>query len=582
MSEIIIGIDLGTTNSEVAVVQSHGLEVVGMGKARIVPSIVGIGDDGTTLVGEPARNQYVLYPERTIKSIKRRMGNTEKVTMAGKEYTPQEISAIILRHLKGMVEKHLGQAITKAVITVPAYFNDAQRQATREAGEIAGLEVVRIINEPTAAALTFEAANKRHQKVLVYDLGGGTFDVSVVRMEDDVVEVMASHGDNHLGGDDFDQKIVDHIIKHLEEQQGVDVRHSMQAMARIDRAAEQAKRTLSDHAFAKLEEEYLLDTPQGPIHLNLELARDQYEEMIDPYVNETMEAVHIALKGAQLTVSDIDQILLVGGSTRTPLIRRRLEEEFRRQPRGEIDPDLCVAMGAAIHAAMMGGQEATAVLVDVTPYTFGTSAMGEINGFPSPDMFVPIIRKNSPIPVTKSDTFYTMVDNQDAVIVKIFQGEDTDAARNVEVGSFTVNGLSKVPSGNPVVLQLALDLNGVLEVKAMEKATGLEKSISIDNAVSRFAAAEMQAAKQRIDALFETDPHEVAAGTSEKTLSHRQVQARALVEKAERMLEGANPEDREDMVNLIEDINDAIAGNNLEDLAVPMDELSDILYYIQS
>jgi molecular chaperone DnaK (HSP70) len=581
MAELIVGIDLGTTNSEVAVVENGRVTVIADEQGRqLVPSFVGIGDDGAVLVGEPAKNQYVVYPERTVKSIKRKMGSAEKVEMAGAAYSPQEISAIILKRLKAMAEAHLKQPVGKAVITVPAYFNDAQRQATREAGELAGLDVVRIINEPTAAALSYETDPNTRKRILVYDLGGGTFDVSVVAMEAGVVEVISSHGNNHLGGDDFDQKIVDHIVEHLEEKYGVDMRSApAKAMARIVRAAEAAKRALSDQPFVTIEEEYLTEKDGTPVHLSLELSREQYESMIAPYIDETLEAVHIALNGAKLTVSDIDEILLVGGATRTPLVVRRLEEDLSMQPRGEVHPDLCVAIGAALQAATIAGGEAASVLVDITPYTFGTSAVGELDGMPYPYMYVPIIRKNTPIPTSKSEVFFTMVDNQQAVDVNIYQGEDPDALNNTKIGEFRVEGLSKVPAGNPIVMSLDLDLDGILHVSAREKSTGLAKSITIDNAISRFEA-EKGAAKKRIETLFGEEA--MPAKDTGEAGHHLQVQALALVEKAERMLEDATAEDREDMVNLIEVIRDRLQSHDLDALEAPMAELSDILYYMES
>lgn len=377
MTETIIGIDLGTTNSEVAIVRDGRVEVIEVAPGvRILPSVVGVADDGTLLVGEAARNQYVLHPERSVRSIKRRMGELDAVQMAGKDYSAQEISAMILRRLREIAEAHTGETLTRAVITVPAYFSDAQRQATREAGEIAGLEVMRIINEPTAAALAYESCHSGARKALVYDLGGGTFDVSVVNLESDVVEVLASHGNNHLGGDDFDEKLVSFAVEHLRTKNTIDVRDNAVAMARLQRAAETAKITLSEQPYASLSEEYLSEKDGVPVHLSLEISRSDYEDMIEPFVAETLAAVHVALSGAGLTVSEINEILLVGGATRTPLVQRRLEEELGLQPRAEVDPDLCVAMGAAIQAAVIAGAQAPTVLVDVTPYTFGTSAWG--------------------------------------------------------------------------------------------------------------------------------------------------------------------------------------------------------------
>ncbi|MFO7641515.1 MAG: Hsp70 family protein [Candidatus Competibacteraceae bacterium] len=584
MAEKIIGIDLGTTNSEVAVVENGRVTVIDITPDHpILPSFVGLADDGSILVGEPAKNQYVLYPERTIKSIKRRMGSADRIELGAQSYTPQEISAIILRRLKTIAEEHLGEPVHKAVITVPAYFSDAQRQATREAGEIAGLEVARIINEPTAAALSYEANHQGHKKVLVYDLGGGTFDVSVVGIEDNVVEVLASHGNNQLGGDDFDAKIVDHLVAHLQEQ-GADPTTSRRAMARINRAAETAKIALSDQPYTRIEEEYLLERDGTPVNLALELARHDYEEMIASYIDETLEAVHIALKGAELTVSAIDEVLLVGGATRTPIITQRLEEDLGLTVRAEINPDLCVATGAAIQAGMLAGEAVSAVLVDITPYTFGTSALHELNGMPYPFFYVPIIHKNTPIPVTKSEVVYTMHDRQEAVIVHVYQGEDPDALNNIELGQFTVENLSKVPAGNPIIIQFALDLNGIMQVSAREKNTGLEKSIRIDNVLTRFAEGELQTARARVDALFAEAGADVAAQSPGSGATDHQltVQARALVEKAERLLDQASDDDREDLINLIEQIKDTLASENFAALREPMAELSDLLFYLES
>jgi molecular chaperone DnaK (HSP70) len=585
MAEKIIGIDLGTTNSEVAVVENGRATVIDITPGcPILPSFVGLADDGSILVGEPAKNQYVLYPERTIKSIKRQMGSADRVEMGDATYAPQEVSAIILRRLKVIAETHLGQPVNKAVITVPAYFSDAQRQATREAGEIAGLEVMRILNEPTAAALSYEANHQDHKKVLVYDLGGGTFDVSVVGIEENVVEVLASHGNNHLGGDDFDAKIVAHLVEHLKTQ-GVDPTGSRRAMARINRAAEIAKIALSNQPYVRIEEEYLLEKAGAPVNLSLELARQDYEEMIVGYIDETLEAVHIALKGANLTVSDIDEVLLVGGATRTPIITERLEEDLSLTVRAEVNPDLCVATGAAIQAGMLAGEEVTAVLVDITPYTFGTSVFGELNGVPYPFKYAPMIHKNTPIPVTKSEVFYTMHDNQTTVKVNVYQGEDPDALNNIPLDEFMVENLSKVPANNPIILQFALDLNGIMQVSAREKKTGLEKSIQINNALTRFQEGALETARSRINALFahgETLEGQ-AIGTGSGATEHQlTAQARALVEKAQRLLDRAVENDREEMINLIEAVNDALINDDFTALAGPMAELSDILFYLES
>ena len=583
MTEVIVGIDLGTTNSEVAVVRDGSVEVIPVaGDVRILPSVVGIADDGTLLVGEAAKNQYVLHPERTVRSIKRRMGEATRVAMGDKHYAPQEISAMILRRLKSLAEAHLGHGVSKAVITVPAFFSDAQRQATREAGQIAGLDVVRIINEPTAAALAYESRHKGARRALVYDLGGGTFDVSVVNLESDVVEVLASHGNNQLGGDDFDRKIVDLALDHLKQTHGVDAGQFPAVMARLQRAAEAAKIALSDRPYATLAEEYLFEREGVPVHLSLEVSRHDYEAMIEPYIDETLDAVHVALSGARLTVSDIDEILLVGGATRTPLVGRRLEQELGLQPRGEVDPELCVAMGAAIQAALIAGAQTHTVLIDVTPYTFGTGALGELEGQTYPYCFVPLIRKNTPIPVSKSEVFYTVFDGQDKVDVTVYQGEDLDALNNIEIGRFTVEGLRAAPAGNPVVLDFALDLNGILNVTAREKQTGLERSLTIDNAFTRFEQDKLDEARERVQALFGEDQRsEAPEGQSSRDSRRLRVEAHALVEKAERLLEKAGAEDAEDLVNAIESIKDSLESEDAP-LQAAMNSLADLLYYLES
>ena len=580
MTEEIVGIDLGTTNSEIALYRNGRPEILADEQGRkILPSVVGLTEAGELLVGEEARNQWLLYPDRTVRSIKRRMGQAATVHMAGREYTPQEISAIILKRLKEIAEARLGHALRKAVITVPAYFSDTQRQATREAGEIAGLEVVRIINEPTAAALVYEAGQHEGKRILVYDLGGGTFDVSVVRIEEGVVEVISSHGNNHLGGDDFDQKIVAHILEHLKIREAVDMSAEPRAMARILRAAEAAKRHLSDHPFARIEEEYLTEVEGKPVHLSMELARSEYEAMIAPYIEETLQAIHTALRSADLTASQVEKILLVGGATRTPMIRRRLVEVFGHEPRGEVDADLCVALGAAIEGAAIAGAEVSAVLVDVTPYTFGTSALGEFEGEIYPYSYVPIIPRNTPIPVRKSEVFFTVADDQTQVDVRIYQGENADALQNIKIGEFRVEGLSKAPAGNEVVLDLALDRDGILHVAAREKKTGLERRISIDQAVTRYEAAELQQAKERIGSLFGETGAETAlegdAGVDDAVIA-------ALLEKARAKLDVVGDEDRRELIDLMEAVRDTQAADDAAALDQARGQLADLLFYLET
>ncbi len=584
MTDTIIGIDLGTTNSEVAVVKNGKVIIIEDGGKKILPSVVGLADDDSILVGEAARNQYLLYPQRTVKSVKRLMGQDTEIDLAGVTYSPQEISAIILKRLKLVAEQYLQQPVGKAVITVPAYFSDAQRQATREASEIAGLEVVRMINEPTAAALAYDASHQQQKQMLVYDLGGGTFDVSVVNVEGGIVEVLSSHGNNHLGGDDFDAKIVGHILDHLYETNGFDVSEDKKALARITRAAETAKITLSDQPYVQINEEYLLEHQGEAVHLSMELSRDTYEAMIEDYINETLDAVHVALQGANFTATDIDEILLVGGATRTPCIRERLFDEFGFEPHGEIDPDLCVAWGAATQAAMIAGEEVTSVLVDVTPYTYGTSAVAMLDGEQYPFVFFPVIRKNTTLPVSKTEAFQTMHDGQQKVEVTVYQGEHIDALENIEIGKFTVKGLKDVPAGNVITLTLSLDLNGILQVSAKEKATGLEKSIVIENALSAMQGEALESAKQRVGKLFgQNDKLFTDTGAEQASDQVREYdEARGLIAKAEALFDQVSEEDKEDMSALVEQIRKALEQHNDAALEEPVEHLQEILYYLES
>jgi molecular chaperone DnaK len=585
-ADLIVGIDLGTTNSEIAVYRNGQVEILADDEGRaMTPSVAGFDQDDRLLIGEEARNQFLLWPDRTVRSIKRRMGSEETVTVAGRQYAPQEISAMILKHLKEIAERRLGQPVVRAVITVPAYFSDAQRQATRAAGEIAGLEVVRIINEPTAAALVYEAGHQQGKRVLVYDLGGGTFDVSVVKIEQGVVEVLASHGNNHLGGDDFDQKIVTHLLDHLKIKQGVDISANPQAMARISRAAETAKKRLSDHPFAQIDEEYIAEKNGAPVHLSLELSRHDYEAMIEPFIEETLAAVHTALKGADLTASQVEKILLVGGVTRTPMIRERLKDVFGLDPRGDIDPDLCVAMGAAMQGAAIAGEAISAVLVDVTPYTFGTSVLGFLHGEFYPYCFAPVIPKNTPIPVRRSEVFTTVSDNQKIADLSVYQGEDPDARRNIELGKFKITGLSAAPAGNKIIFELYLDRDGILHVSAKEKTTGLEQRITIDKAMARYGAGAVTDARQRLDTLFGSDVK--VQDVQDVQVRHDAVQAAddeltVLLTKASVRLNETGEEDRAEITALIEAIKDAKQKNDTTGLQTHRKHLEDILFYLQA
>src|SRR5215469_10649573 len=362
MSDIIVGIDLGTTNSEVAILRDGQPHVcTDEDGDPILPSFVGLSEDGRLLVGKAARNQWVLAPERTVKSIKRKMGQDVKVKLGDQEYRPQEISAMILKVLKDRASRELGTEVKKAVITVPAYFNDAQRQATREAGELAGLEVVRILNEPTAASLTYDPSQTALRRMLVYDLGGGTFDVSIVQAQEGVVEVQASHGDTQLGGDDFDELLFNHICDRFQRETGVDLKANLVTRSRVLRAAEAAKRHLSEHPFARIEEEFIAESEGRPLHLNIEVSRGEYEAMIQPLLDRTMDCVQRSLDDAHLIASNINKVVLVGGSTRTPRISELLGERLGQEPHQEVNPDLCVALGASIQAGIIAGQNVGAV-----------------------------------------------------------------------------------------------------------------------------------------------------------------------------------------------------------------------------
>ena len=590
-SDTIIGIDLGTTNSEVAVARDGRIEVLDVTPdTKLLPSYVGTSDDGALLVGESARNQYALYPERTIRSVKRRMGEDVRLELGEARHTPQEVSAMLLRRLKDVAGAHLGVPAERAVITVPAFFSDAQRQATREAGELAGLEVVRIVNEPTAAALAYRSDARPDARLLVYDLGGGTFDVSVVNAHEGVVEVLASHGDNHLGGDDFDARIVERCVAHLQERHDVDATTEPRAMSRIVRAAEAAKIRLSTEPYAAIEEEYLVEKDGAPVSLSLELSRDDYETMIEGFVDRTLDAVHVALSGAGLAPGDIDEVLLVGGATRTPLIARRLEEALGIAPRLDVDPELCVAAGAAMQGAMIAGRTDATVLVDVTPYTFGTAALGELDGRLHPFKFVPLIRKNTPVPCSRTEVFYTSYDGQEAVEVGVYQGEEPDALDNVEIGKFLIEGLARTPAGSPITSTFRLDLDGILHVTTREKGTGLEKGITIAGAMERARGAELDAAKARIDALFEgsgdgapdVGPGAEAPAPGGTPADPAATGARTLLERAERLLADASAEDREDLVDAMESVRDALAADDRDALGPAATGLEDLVFYLES
>jgi molecular chaperone DnaK len=598
MSDIIVGIDLGTTNSEVAIVRDGKPVVLEEDGDPILPSFVGLSEDGRLLVGKAARNQWVVAPERTIKSIKRKMGQDIKVKLGDQEYRPQEISAMILRKLRDRASAACGTDVTKAVVTVPAYFNDAQRQATREAGELAGLEVVRILNEPTAASLTYDPQHSQLHRILVYDLGGGTFDVSLVQAQEGVIEVLASHGDTQLGGDDFDELLLGRVVARFREQHEIDLSQNVRARARLLRAVEEAKKHLSFHPFARIEEEFIAEKDGQALHLSQEISRGDYEELIRPLLQRTMDCLQRSLDDGQVTAAQIDKVVLVGGSTRTPIIAQLLEERLSQPPHQEVNPDLVVAMGASVQAALIRGEDVGAVLVDITPHSLGIKCLDFMHGFDFPFRFAPIIRRNTPLPASRSEAFATVADNQPKVEIEVFQGENEDIRFNHDIGKFLIEGLARVPAGNQLVVQLDLDLNGMLRVSAREKGTGLQKQVTIENALAQFEREEVEQARERLDRLWglpepEEDDEEMALPPD--TVVHPEpelvpgpregqremVQSRALLEKAERLLEKLAPEDRGEVERLMNNVRNALTDRAWPRVTEATNELTDVLFYLE-
>ncbi|OGV67145.1 MAG: hypothetical protein A3K19_10710 [Lentisphaerae bacterium RIFOXYB12_FULL_65_16] len=503
--EVVIGIDLGTTNSEVAAYVGGRVRVLGPGDSKMLPSCVGLSPAGELLIGAPARNQQQVYPERTVRSVKRKMGNPETVVLGDKSFTPPEISALILRELAQWAARDLGVAPRKAVITVPAYFSDVQRQATREAGALAGLEVVRILNEPTAASLAYGELAGHGRTAMVYDLGGGTFDVSIVRMEGEVTEVLASHGNNRLGGDDFTDLLASRIHEAFRSKTGVDLRldpaHAV-ARSRVWWAAEEVKKKLSVEPFAVVREENLVVVDGKPLHLDVELSRDEYERLIRPLAESTLESVTKAMHDARMKPGDLDAILLVGGSTRTPLVCRLLKDASGLTPRQDVHPDLCVALGAGVLASRLGGHAVERVLVDVSPYSFGVSYLGIRGGVDYPYCYHPIIERNTPLPVTRTEQYFTSHPYQVEVDVEVFQGDDDDALKNVPVGNFRFEGLTRQEDPLTLLCRMNLDIDGILKVTAIEKATGKNTHIVIDNAFKSLSREQIGEARRRLEALY--------------------------------------------------------------------------------
>jgi molecular chaperone DnaK len=594
--DTIIGIDLGTTNSEVAVVREGRIAVLEAEGEAILPSVVGLDPQGRLLVGRAARNQYVLAPERTIRSIKRKMGQEVAVTLGDQKYSPQEISAMILRTLKERAEKELGYPVKKAVITVPAFFNEGQREATREAGELAGLDVVRIINEPTAAVLTYDPHPPEMERLLVYDLGGGTFDVSIAQVESGVVEILASHGDTHLGGDDFDQLLLDFVCDRFKKKHGIDLRASLAARSRLLHAVEEAKKQLSFEVVTQIQEEYIAEKDGVPLHLKMEIDRGEYEGLIEPLLSKTLACLDRSLSDAKLQAQQIQKVLLVGGATRTPLVHRLLEERLGRPVHAEIEPDLAVAMGAAVQGGLISGVDVGPVLVDITPHTLGIECLGMLHGIPSRYKFAPIIPRNTPLPSTRSELFGTAYDGQDGAEIRVFQGEDETTQFNTLVGEFLIEGLAEVSAGNQIVVRLDLDLSGILKVTATERNTGLARQVTIDSAMERFRKKERINAIDRLDEMFgkaalagpDAQPSLASTGSGGHDPNNLPPELRKAVEaasdliaKAERVLDTANSDDASELGAMVTDLRSALERRSEPEIRKICEEMEDLVFYLQ-
>ncbi len=599
MTDIIAGIDLGTTNSEIALFLDGAVRVLPPDGDPVLPSVVGLALDGTLLVGDAARNQLPLFPERTVRSIKRLMGTSETVSVGDKAFTPPEISAMILRTLKERAESCAGAPVEKAIITVPAFFSDAQRQATREAGAIAGFEVLRILNEPTAAALAYGEDREGRKTVLVYDLGGGTFDVSIVHVAGEIIEVLASHGNTHLGGDDFDDLLVAHVEKELRMSGAPDLTGDQRVMGRVRRACEEAKKRLSFEPYTRIREEHLCEVNGKPFHADIEVSRTTLEGLIRSLLERTMESVGKAMSDAKKTVKDIDDVLLVGGATRTPLVSDLLEDRFGKRPRQDLHPDLCVALGAGVLASRLSGHAVDRILVDVSPYSFGPSYLGNLDGFQYPHCYQPVLARNTPLPASRAQAYATVSDYQKAVEIRVFQGEDPDAMNNILIGKFKLADLAPVPAPNQIICRFDLDIDGILHVTATEKLTGKSVSITIERATSNMTPEDLEAARARMEELFGSEgevPDEFresdlgdGAGFVEGTVvggespleSQEAGAARKLIERSRGLFQRMTLEDRDDVIRLHEEIEDCIQAGDPKRLEKAMGELEEILFFVE-
>ena len=566
----IIGIDLGTTNSCVSVIEGGEAVVIPNAEgARTTPSVVAFSKDGERMVGNVAKRQAITNPERTIASIKRHMGSDYKVNIDGKAYTPQEISAIILQKLKSDAESYLGDKVTEAVITVPAYFTDAQRQATKDAGKIAGMEVKRIINEPTAAALAFGIDQENDQKVMVYDLGGGTFDVSIIEMGDGVQEVLATAGNNHLGGDDFDKKIMDWLVAEFKKEQGIDLSGDKMAMQRIKEAAEKAKIDLSGMTTAQISLPFITADATGPKHMETTLSRAKFNEMTADLVEATMGPVRQAMSDSGLTMNDIDKILLVGGSTRIPAVQEAIKKFSGKEPFKGINPDECVAMGAALQGGVLGGEVKGLLLLDVTPLSLGIETMGGVNTV--------IIERNTTIPTKKSQIFSTAADNQTSVEVHVLQGEREFAKDNKTLGMFHLDGIMPARRGVPQIeVTFDIDSNGIVHVSAKDLGTGKEQHISI--------TASSNMSKDDIDKAVKEAEQFAAEDKKKREAVDLRNNADQMVYQTEKLLsengDKFSDDDKSALNTKLDALKEALKGDNTDAIKSAEEDLTNKFYEV--